>query len=73
MKKIFILEELDCANCAAKIENAINELDDVEKASVTFMTKKLILNAPEEKMNDVIEQVKKIIKKIEPDVELKAK
>lgn len=73
MKKIFILEELDCANCAAKIENAINELDDVEKASVTFMTKKLILNAPEQKMNDVIEQVKKIIKKIEPDVELKAK
>lgn len=73
MKKIFILEELDCANCAAKIENAINELEDVEKASVTFMTKKLVLNASEEKMDNVIEQVKKIIKKIEPDVELKAK
>lgn len=73
MKKIFILEDLDCANCAAKIENGINELDCVNKASVTFMTKKLVLEADEDKMNKAIEEATKIVKKIEPDVVMKAK
>lgn len=73
MKKIFILEDLDCANCAAKIENGINELDCVNKASVTFMTKKLVLEADEDKMDKAIEEATKIVKKIEPDVEMKAK
>lgn len=73
MKKIFILEDLDCANCAAKIENGINELDCVNKASVTFMTKKLVLEADEDNMDKAIEEATKIIKKIEPDVEMKAK
>lgn len=73
MKKIFILEELDCANCAAKMENGINELDCVNKATVTFMTKKLVLEADEDKMEKAIEEAEKVVKKIEPDVVLKAK
>ncbi|MBA4688946.1 MAG: cation transporter [Candidatus Galacturonibacter soehngenii] len=73
MKKIFILEDLDCANCAAKIENGINELDCVNKASVTFMTKKLVLETDEDKMDKAIEEATKIVKKIEPDVVMKAK
>lgn len=73
MKKIFILEELDCANCAAKMENGINELDCVNKATVTFMTKKLVLEADEDKMEKAIEEAAKVVKKIEPDVVLKAK
>ncbi|PXV89092.1 heavy-metal-associated domain-containing protein [Lachnotalea glycerini] len=73
MKKIYILEDLDCANCAAKIENAINELDIVNKASVTFMTKKLVLDADEDKMEQAIQETVKIVKKIEPDVIMKEK
>jgi cation transport ATPase len=73
MKKIFILEELDCANCAAKMENGINELDCVNKATVTFMTKKLVLEADEDKMEKAIEEATKVVKKIEPDVVMKAK
>lgn len=73
MKKIFILDELDCANCAAKMENGINELECVNKASVTFMTKKLVLEADEDKMERAIEEAGKVIKKIEPDVEMRAK
>lgn len=73
MKKIFILEDLDCANCAAKIENGINELDSVNKATVTFMTKKLVLEAEEDKMEEAITEAAKIVKKIEPDVVMKAK
>ena len=45
MKKIFKLENLDCANCAAKMENAIQQIDGVENASVSFMQKKLMLEA----------------------------
>lgn len=73
MKKIFILDELDCANCAAKMEVAINELSEVNKATVTFMTKKLVLEADEDKMDAAIEAAKKAVKKIEPDVEFRAK
>ena len=49
MKKTFVLEDLDCANCAAKIENAVKELEHVISASVSFMTQKLVLEAPDEK------------------------
>ena len=47
MKKIVKLIDLDCANCAAKIENAIQKIDGVEKASVSFMTQKMTIEAPE--------------------------
>lgn len=73
MKKIFILENLDCANCAAKMENAIGKLDDVESVSISFMTTKMVLKADEDKMDTVIAESKKIIKKIEPDVVMKPK
>ncbi len=45
MKKIFILENLDCANCAAKMENAISKLDDVENVSISFMTTKMVFKS----------------------------
>lgn len=73
MKKTYILEDLDCANCAAKMENAINELASVNKATVTFMTKKLVIDADEDKMEQVVKDATKIIKKIEPDVVIKEK
>ena len=44
MKKRFLIEELCCANCAAKLEKNINKLDGVESATVVFLTKKIILN-----------------------------
>ncbi|MDD2494160.1 MAG: cation transporter [Tissierellia bacterium] len=67
MKKKFILKGLDCANCAAKMEKAINELDGVKEASVNFFTTKLIIEGEDEKMPKIIEAAEKIIKKIEPD------
>ena len=53
MKKTFKLEDLDCANCAAKMEAAINKLDGVQKATVSFMTQKLTLEAEEERFDEV--------------------
>jgi copper chaperone CopZ len=70
MKKAFKLEELDCANCAAKMENQINKLEGVVKASVSFMAQKLTLEAEDDRFEDIVKEVVKLIKKIEPDCRL---
>ena len=67
MKKIFKMEDLDCANCAAKMENAIKKIDGVEDASVSFMSQKLTLTAADDKFDDIVKQAVKICKKVEPD------
>ena len=47
MRKSYALEDLDCANCAAKMEAAINKMPQVEKATVSFMTSRLSLVVPD--------------------------
>lgn len=71
MKKTFRLEGLGCANCAAKMERAINELDGVQNATVNFMTTKMVIEGEDEKMPVIVEAAEKIVKKIEPDVVIK--
>ncbi len=71
MKKRFILQGLECANCAAKIERTICKLDGVIDATVNFFTQKLVIEGEEEKMPIITEETKKIVKKIEPQVVLK--
>lgn len=68
MRKSFKLNDLDCANCAAKIENAIRKVDGVVEASVNFMAQKMDLEVADDRFDAVLGEVKKIIKKIEPDV-----
>ena len=67
MKKKFKLEDLDCANCAAKMEDAIKKLDGVNDASVSFMTQKLTLDADDARFDEILQQVVKACKKVEPD------
>ena len=71
MKKKFTLKGLECANCAAKMEKAINELDGVKEATVNFMTQKLVIEDENEKMPTIIQEAEKIVKKIEPDTVMK--
>lgn len=71
MKKKFILEGLDCANCAAKIERDIANLDGVDCASVNLMTTKLVIEGDEDKMSDIAKLAEKIVNKYEPDVTFK--
>ncbi|HBH95827.1 MAG TPA: heavy metal transporter [Ruminococcaceae bacterium] len=66
MKKTFKLQDLDCANCAAKMENEINKLDKVE-ATVSFMTQRLTVSAPDEIFDDTMKKIVKLCKKVEPD------
>ena len=67
MKKAFKLEDLDCANCAAKMEAAIRKLPGVQNATVSFMTQKMTLEAEDEKFDEVLQAAIKCIAKVEPD------
>ncbi len=67
MKKIFKLEELDCAHCAAKMEDGIRKLDGVINAQVNFLSQKLTLEADDNEFDNILKKAKEIIKKIEPD------
>lgn len=68
MKKTIKLENLDCANCAAKIEAAVGKLEGVSDCKVSFMTQKMILEAADDRFEAIIADAKKIAKKIEPDM-----
>jgi copper chaperone CopZ len=72
MKKTIKLQDLDCANCAAKIENALNKLEGVTSAKVNFLSQKMELEAPDDKFELILGEAKKLIKKVEPDVTVKA-
>ena len=67
MKKTFKLEDLDCANCAAKMEAAIKKLYGVKDASVSFMTQKMTIEAEDERFDEVVKAAVKCIAKVEPD------
>lgn len=70
MKKHFKLIDLDCANCAAKMEDAINKLDGVKSATVSFMTQKLTIEADDSRFEEIMDQVVKTCKRVEPDCEI---
>lgn len=67
MKKRYVIEDLCCANCAAKMEEAIRKLDGVNSANVNFLTQKLTLDAEDAQFDSILDQAETIIKKIEPD------
>ena len=71
MKKHYILEDLDCANCAAKIEEGVKKLEGVMECSVSFVTEKMIVEIEDGKEKEVEKEIKKVVKKIEPDTTLK--
>ena len=67
MKKHFKLQDLDCANCDAKMEAAIKKIDGVNDASVSFMSQKLTLDADDARFEEILKQAVKVCKKVEPD------
>lgn len=73
MKKVFILEDLDCAHCAALIEGDVAKLNGVESAAVSLLAQKLTVNCADAVADSLLSEVKKIVKKYEPDVEVIAK
>lgn len=67
MKKTFKLTDLDCAHCAAKMETGIKKLEGVNDASVNFLSQKMTIDADDARFDEIMRQVVKICKKIEPD------
>ena len=70
MKKKFKLQDLDCANCAAKMEEAIKKIDGVNDASVSFMTQKLTIDATDERFEAIMDEVERVCAKVEPDTKI---
>ena len=70
MKKKFKLEDLDCANCAAKMEDAIKKIDGVNDASVSFMTQKMTIDAEDDRFDAIMDEVVAVCAKVEPDTKV---
>lgn len=70
MKKVYSIEGIDCANCAAKIEDKINRMRNIEEANLNFMMGKLSIEfkvSTDEEVEEIMEEVRKLVKKLEPD------
>lgn len=70
MKKKFKLEDLDCANCAAKMEEAIKKIPGVSDANVSFMAQKMTIEAEDDKFDEIMKEVVKVCAKVEPDCKI---
>lgn len=70
MKKKFKLQDLDCANCAAKMEEAIKKIDGINDASMSFMTQKLTIDAADDRFDAIMDEVVKVCAKVEPDMKI---
>lgn len=70
MKKVYSIEGIDCANCAAKIENKINKMKNIEEVNLNFMMEKLSIEfkvSTDEEVEGIMDEVRKLVKKLEPD------
>ena len=70
MKKKFKLEHLDCANCAAKMEESIKKIDGVNDAVVSFMTQKMTVDADDARFDEIMDEVVRVCAKVEPDCQI---
>ena len=68
MKVKFKIKGLDCANCAAELERKIQKIEGITEASISFMTEKMIIECNDNEKDEIVEKIKKVVKKVEPDV-----
>ena len=67
MKKVYKLEDLDCANCAAKMDRAVARIGGVSSVSISFMSQRMSIEADENRFDEIMDQVAKTCRKVEPD------
>ena len=73
MKKTYALDELDCANCGLKMEEAVRKIEGVKNVNITFMTQKITLEADDADFDRVLKEAVKACKKVEPDCRIVVK
>ena len=72
MKKAFKFRDIDCAQCAQEIEDAAAKIEGVNKVRVNFLSERMTLDAEDARFDEVLEEITKIVKTIEPDAVLEA-
>ena len=70
MKKVYRLEDLDCANCPAKMERSIAKIDGVKSVSVSFMAQRMSIEPDDDNFEDIMDEVVKKCKRVEPDCKI---
>ena len=71
MKKTFDMIDLDCANCAAKMEKSIQKIDGVRSATVSFFAQKLVLEADDDRFDQILREASAAVKRVDPDCSIK--
>ncbi len=66
MKKVFKLEEVDCAVCAGNMEAGIKKIAGVESAVVSYVTQKLLIECDEADVDRILDEAQKVVKKVDP-------
>ena len=67
MTKTFKMQDLDCANCARKMEDAIRKLEGVAEVHVNFLTQKMVLTADDARFDEIVKEAAKLIRRVDPD------
>lgn len=70
MKKVFKMLDLDCANCAAKMENEIRKIDGVTDVNISFLAQKMTLEADDARFDEIAKQAAKVCKRVDDDCEV---
>ena len=70
MKKKFKMENLDSANCAAKMEAAINKIEGVKEATVSFMTQRLVIEGDDDRFDEIVKEAVAACRKVDADCEV---
>lgn len=70
MKKVFKMQDLDCANCAAKMERAISQIEGVQKVTISFLAQKMTLEADDVRFDEIVRQAVVCVKKVDSECEV---
>lgn len=70
MKKVFKMQDLDCANCAAKMERAISQIEGVQKVTISFLAQKMTLEADDARFDEIVKQAVVCVKKVDSECEV---
>ena len=70
MTKTYKMQDLDCANCARKMEDAIRKLEGVTEVHVNFLTQKMILTAAAARFEEIVREAVQCIRRVDPDCQV---
>jgi copper chaperone CopZ len=70
MRKVFKVQDLDCANCAAKMERNAAKIEGVKEVAINFMTQKITLEADDDRFDEIVDEVEKVMKKVDKEVQI---